>query len=125
MGTIINEIESRVREKKRKNTYVIPSPSHKAYLKKLKKGPSPKEKKPENMTDRLEKLDKGQEELITKHKEFSEKIYTMMENLLSKTDAQTEQTKKDNTLVVGKIDDLEKIVVTLESRNTLKVNPHS
>ena len=45
METIINEFKNRVRGKKRKNTNVILSPSHKAYLKKLKKGPSPKGKK--------------------------------------------------------------------------------
>ena len=72
------------------------------------------------MTDRLERLEIRQEEMIIKQGESSDKLHKMMESLLSVTHAQTEQTKKDNTLVVGKIDDLEKRVVTLESGNTTK-----
>ena len=68
METIINEFESRVKGKKRKNTNVILSPSHKAYLKKLKKGPSPKKKKSQKMAERLEKLEQRQEDMITKTK---------------------------------------------------------
>ena len=120
METIINEFENRVRGKKRKNTNVILSPSHKAYLKKLKKGPSPKGKKSQKMTERLEKLEQRQEEMITKNEESSAKLYRMMESLLNKTDVQSEQAKKDNTLVVGKLDDLEKRVITLESGSTIK-----
>ena len=72
------------------------------------------------MTERLEKLEQGQEDMITKNKESSAKLYRMMESLLNKTDVQSEQAKKDNTLVVGKLDDLEKRVITLESGSTTK-----
>ena len=94
MGTIINEFESRAGGKKRKNTNVIPSPSHKAYLKKLKKGPSPKGKKSQKMTERLEKLEQRQEEMITKNEESSTKLYKMMESLLKNGECNQSRPKR-------------------------------
>ena len=51
-----------------KNTEVILSPSHKAYLKKPKKGPSPKRKIATKMAAKMEKLEQRQEDMIKKKK---------------------------------------------------------
>ena len=66
METIINEIENRVKAKKRKNTDIILSPSHTAYLKKPKTGPSPKNKISTKMKDKIEKLEQCQEAMMKK-----------------------------------------------------------
>ena len=107
METIINEIENRVKAKKRKNTDIILSPSHTAYLKKPKKGPSPKKKISTKMKDKIEKLEQRQEAMMKKNDESSEKLFGMMDILLKKSEESSEQAKKDNNLVVGKMENLE------------------
>ena len=99
-----------------KNTSQIPTPLDKAHPKKLKKGDSPRVRQTESMDERLDRL----ESMATEQKETSEKLQKLMETVLNVTQTQAKETKSDNALVVGKMGDLEKRIITLESGNTTK-----
>ena len=72
------------------------------------------------MGDRLERLELRQEEMATEQRETSEKLQKLMETVLNVTQTQAKETKSDNALIVGKMGDLEKRIITLESGNTTK-----
>ena len=58
--------------------------------------------------------------MATEQKETSEKLQKLMETVLNVTLKQGEESKSDNALVVKKVGDLEKRIITLESGNTAK-----
>ena len=57
---------------------------------------------------------------IVKSVKKSKKLFGMMDILLKKSEESSKQAKKDNNLVVGKMENLEQRIITLESGSTTK-----